>query len=97
MYLCVLDREGNKRLHRNMRAKPVDFLRAIKPFRDGLVVGVECMFTWYWLADLCLDKSLNFVLGHGGRPSNRCLVYHPGSTWSCRNRNVKRSRNQQPI
>ena len=64
MYLCVLDREGNKRLHRNMRAKPVDFLRAIKPFRDGLVVGVECMFTWYWLADLCLDESLDFVLGH---------------------------------
>ena len=64
MYLCVLDREGNKRLHRNMRAKPDDFLRAIKPFRDGLVVGVECMFTWYWLADLCLDESLDFVLGH---------------------------------
>ncbi len=64
MYLCVLDREGNKRLHRNMRAKPDDFLRAIKPFRDGLVVGVECMFTWYWLADLCLDESLDFILGH---------------------------------
>ena len=40
MYLCVLDREGNKQLHRNMRAKPEDFLQAIKPFRDGLVVGV---------------------------------------------------------
>jgi len=64
MYLCVLDREGNKRLHRNMRAKPDDFPQAIKPFRDGLVVGVECMFTWYWLADLCLDESLDFVLGH---------------------------------
>ncbi len=61
MYLCVLDRDGNKRLHRNMRAKPEDFLRAIKPFRDGLVVGVECMFTWYWLADLCLDESLDFT------------------------------------
>ena len=64
MYLCVLDRDGNKRLHRNMRAKPDEFLRAVKPFRDGLVVGVECMFTWYWLADLCLDESLDFILGH---------------------------------
>ena len=45
IYLCVLDREGKKRLHRNMRAKSNDFLRAVKPFRDGLVVGVECMFT----------------------------------------------------
>jgi hypothetical protein len=33
MYLCVLDREGNKRLHRNLQAKPQDFLKAIKPFR----------------------------------------------------------------
>ena len=64
MYLCVLDREGNKRLHRNMRAKPDDFLRAIKPFRDEVVIGVECMFTWYWLADLCLDEGLDFILGH---------------------------------
>ena len=22
------------------------------------------MFTWYWLADLCLDESLDFILGH---------------------------------
>ena len=40
MYRCILDREGNKRPHRNMRAKPEDFLRAINPFREGLVVGV---------------------------------------------------------
>ncbi|HIF00217.1 MAG TPA: IS110 family transposase, partial [Fuerstia sp.] len=34
MYLCILDRDGKKRLHRNMRAKPHDFLRAIEDFRD---------------------------------------------------------------
>ena len=45
MYLCILDREGNKQLHRNMRAKPHEFLRAISGFREDLVVGVECMFT----------------------------------------------------
>jgi hypothetical protein len=22
------------------------------------------MFTWYWLADLCADEEINFVLGH---------------------------------
>ena len=54
MYLCILDQEGNKLLHRNVRAKPHDFLSAIAEFRDDLVVGAECMFTWYWLADLCL-------------------------------------------
>lgn len=29
MYLCVLDHEGNKDLHRNVRAKPRDFFSAI--------------------------------------------------------------------
>ena len=64
MYLCILDRDGNKLLHRNMRAKPDDFLNAIKPFRDDLVVGAECMYTWYWLADLCLEEGIKFLLGH---------------------------------
>ena len=64
MYLCILDDEGNKRLHRNVLAKPREFLNAIRGFRDDLVVGVECMFTWYWLADLCLDESITFILGH---------------------------------
>ncbi len=37
----------------------------VKPFRDGLVVrGVECMFAWYWLADLCEREKIPFVLGH---------------------------------
>jgi transposase len=64
MYLCILDHEGNKRLHRNVPAKPREFLSAIKGFRDDLVVGAECMFTWYWLADLCLDEKIKFILGH---------------------------------
>jgi transposase len=64
MYLCILDHDGNKLLHRNMRAKPDDFLNAIKPFRDDLVVGAECMFTWYWLADLCVAENIKFLLGH---------------------------------
>ena len=34
------------------------------PYRDGLVVAVECIFTWYWLADLCAEKGIPFVLGH---------------------------------
>jgi len=28
------------------------------------VVGVECMFSWYWLADLCQEEEIDFVLGH---------------------------------
>src|SRR5207237_5856217 len=29
-----------------------------------IVVAVECMFTWYWLADLCAREGIAFVLGH---------------------------------
>jgi transposase len=27
-------------------------------------VAVECLFTWYWLADLCAQEGIAFVLGH---------------------------------
>ena len=64
MYLCVLDDQGQTLLHRNYPAEPRAFLDAVAPYRDGLVVAVECMFAWYWLADLCAEHDLPFVLGH---------------------------------
>jgi transposase len=64
MYLCILNQEGAILLHRNMPAGPEPFLKAIAPYREDLVVCVECIFTWYWLADLCAREGLPFVLGH---------------------------------
>jgi transposase len=64
MYVCILDQEGTVLLHRNMACEPEKFLRAVAPYRDDLVVAVECMFTWYWLADLCAREGIAFVLGH---------------------------------
>jgi transposase len=64
MYLCVLNQAGEVLLHRNMKAAPEPFLKAIAPYREDLVVCVECIFTWYWLADLCAREGLPFVLGH---------------------------------
>jgi len=64
MYLCILDREGRTLLHKNMRSRPEDFLDAVEPYRDDLVVAVECIFTWYWLADLCQREEIEFVIGH---------------------------------
>jgi len=64
MYLCILDQEGKTMLHRNCRTTPDDFLRAIQPYREDVVVAVECMFVWYWLADLCTQETIPFVLGH---------------------------------
>jgi len=64
MYVCILRQDGEVVLHRNMKAAPEPFLKAMAPYRDGLVVAVECIFTWYGLADLCAQEGLPFLLGH---------------------------------
>ena len=64
MYVCILDQAGETLLHRNMPATPEALLKAITPYRDQIVLAAECMFTWYWLADLCQDENIEFILGH---------------------------------
>jgi hypothetical protein len=58
MYVCVLNEAGEVLLHRNLACEPAVFLAAIAPCREDLVVGVECIFSWYWLADLCEREGL---------------------------------------
>jgi transposase len=62
--LCVLDEAGRVAARATVDAGPDDFLQAVAPFRDGLAGACECMFAWYWLADLCRDRGIPFVLGH---------------------------------
>src|SRR5205823_5986436 len=64
MYLCILNQDGEILVHRNMPAGPEPFLQAVTPYREDLVVCVACLFTWYWLADLCVREEIPFVLGH---------------------------------
>ena len=84
MYLCILNQQGETVFHRNMKTRPDIFLHAIKPFREDLVVSAECMFAWYWLADLCEDENIPFILGHalymraihGGKSKNDRIDSH---------------------
>jgi transposase len=84
MYFCILNQDGEVVLHRNMRAAPEPFLQAIVPYREDMVVCVECIFTWYWLADLCTQEGIPFVLGHalymkaihGGKAKNDKIDSH---------------------
>jgi hypothetical protein len=46
MYFCVIDADGEVRVHQNIRTNPQAFLQALQPFREDVVVCVECMFTW---------------------------------------------------
>jgi transposase len=64
MYLCIQDDRGTVVLHKNLSTCPEAFQAAVHPYRQDLAVAVECMFSWYWLADLCAQMSITFVLGH---------------------------------
>ena len=84
MAVCVLDAAGEIVLERNLATTPEAFLEAIAPYREGLVVACECLFTWYWLADLCAKEQIPFVLGHalymkaihGGKAKNDRIDAH---------------------
>jgi len=62
--LCVLDSAGAIVCEATLPPEPDRLLAALTPYRDGLVVGCECLFAWYWLADLCATEGIPFVLGH---------------------------------
>ena len=63
-YVCLLGREGVVLLHRDHPCDAERFLLAIRPFRHDLVVAVECVYSWYWLADLSAREGIALVLGH---------------------------------
>ena len=64
MYLCVFNHAGQKLLHKEVPSEPGALLDALAPYRQELVIAAECMFAWYWLADLCASEGITFVLGH---------------------------------
>src|SRR5687767_3059063 len=84
MYVCVLDGVGQVLVHRNAPSTPAAFLEIVAPYRSELVVAAECMFTWYWLADVCASEGITFVLGHalamkaihGGKAKNDKIDAH---------------------
>ena len=84
MYVCILDATGQVLVHRNVPSTPEALLEVVAPYRDDLVVAAECMFTWYWLADVCAAEGIPFVLGHalamkaihGGKAKNDKIDSH---------------------
>jgi transposase len=64
MYVCILGHDGEILVQRSIPASPEAFLEVVRPYGEDLVVAVECIFTWYWVADLCAAEGIAFVLGH---------------------------------
>lgn len=84
MSVCILNQAGDILVPQNMPSSPDALLRTIAPYRDDIVVAVECVFTWYWLADLGAREGIPFVLGHalsmkaihGGKATNDTIDAH---------------------
>jgi hypothetical protein len=90
MYLCILDPQGEVLLHRNLRAGPEAFLKAVEPYRRDLVVAVECIFSWYWLADLCAQEGIEFIFPRTCQGCPRVLFAPFGASARLRSSKVPR-------
>jgi transposase len=65
MYVCLMDRDGKKLVHTNVKNNDFDFfLKLVASYRHDLTVCAECMFGWYWLSDACQRAGIHFVLAH---------------------------------
>lgn len=64
MYVCIVNQADEILYHKEIPTKADLFLEKLAPYRKDVVVSVECIFTWYWLADLCAEQKIPFVLGH---------------------------------
>ena len=64
MYVCILSNKGKVVVHQNIKTDSEQFFELIFPYIEDIIVGVECVFCWYWLADFCAQHHIPFTLGH---------------------------------
>ena len=64
MYICVINNIGETLFHKNMICSKDNLELIINTFGKDVVIGVECIFTWYWISDFCMENGIDFALGH---------------------------------
>jgi transposase len=64
MHVCILNQAGTVVLRRQIADDPHRLRELLAPYRPDVVVAVECLFAWYWVADFCAAEGIPFVLGH---------------------------------
>jgi transposase len=62
--ICIFDQAGQVVFQKQIPAEKQLLLEVLQPFRPDVAVCVECLFAWYWVADLCAEHGIPFVLGH---------------------------------
>ena len=61
--ICIFDQAGSIVCQKQIAADQQLLLDTLAPFRPDVAVCVECLFAWYWVADLCAAEKIPFVLG----------------------------------
>jgi len=64
MYVCIVNQDGKTLYHYDLPAQTDSLFPVIKPYLPNMVIAVECIFTWYRIADFCAQHNITFVLGH---------------------------------
>jgi transposase len=62
--VCIVDQAGNIVLQKQIPDDQQQLRELLAPYRPDVVIAVECLFAWYWVADFCAAEGLPFVLGH---------------------------------
>ena len=56
--ICIIDHDSASVVCRTqIPADKQMLLDTLAPYRNDVVVAVECLFAWYWVADLCAAEK----------------------------------------
>lgn len=64
MYICIMDIVGNILFHKNIPCSAENLIKTLLPYMPDITVGVESMFSYYWVYDTCVQHNIPFCLGH---------------------------------
>lgn len=59
-----MDKPGRVLHSEEVESKFSEVLRVLQPYLPSIAIACECTFNWYWLADGCHEKKIEFYLGH---------------------------------
>ena len=80
MYVCVLDQEGSVLVSQNIASAPEPFLELMVPYREDVVVAVECMFgsvAIEFKSSVFADDGGATSPNHTGSPSSKLAATPP--------------------
>ena len=64
LYVCIINLASEIMIHQKIAACPDALMKLVQPYIGNVVIGVECMHCWYWVADWCDEQGVDFILRH---------------------------------